>query len=386
MLQGKIGGSSTAHDHGARAAPGLSVGKRTLVDQLASSNQAERAVPRRDGSAALDDATSEHGNHACLDCGGAMGDGTECPTCKGQSAHNSRSGHAAQDADAIAGSPVKATALTDADRAVNLQSPLFRDDPQLQDAFDNRPSLRLGQSGPAIQKIQQALINLGFIFSRSIRDGTPDGIFGHETFLVIQGFQRRQGIQVDGVIGRQTLGELDGLLTSSHVPGTPATRAATSVRATNVRPPRFLPCGGFDWAIDWVTDGRNGYLVQEIVSFTDSRLSDGTPTAESQAAHFWEAWRVQIDGSVHGARPNDTFRTGLAPPPDEVFATQGTWQIVGNVHWVDQLEPGFNVSAVPQSNLLATTTQPSNLGSVLFARQVGGRWDCLNGRRIHVPQ
>jgi len=126
--------------------------------------------------------------------------------------------------------------------------------------------------------------------------------------------------------------------------------------------------------------------VQEIVSFIDSRLCDGTPTAQAQTGHFWEAWRVQIDGRVHGAHPNDTFRTGLEPPVAKEFEHQGTWQFVGNVHWVDQLEPGFNVTAVPQSHLLATTTQPSNLGPVLFTRQVGGRWDCCNGRRIHVPQ
>jgi len=382
MLQGKIGGSSTTRNHGVLAAPEVSIGKRTLVDQIAPGDQPERADLRRDRSGALDDATSEHENRACPGCKESMGDAAECPTCKGQGARDNRGAHAALPAGPIAGNPVKATPLTDADRAVNLQSPLFRGDQQLQDAFDDRPPLRLGQRGPAIQKIQQALLDLGFNLARS----GPDGIFGHDTFLVLQGFQRRQGIQVDGVVGRQTLGELDGLLTSSHVPGSPASKAATFVSATTVRPPRFLACGGFDWAIDWVTDGRNGYLVQEIVSSIDSTLCDGTPTADSQASHFWEAWRVQIDGSVHGARPNDTFRTGLHPPQDEIFANKGSWQIMGNVHWVDELEPGFNISAVSQSNLLATTKQPSNLGPVLFTRQIGGRFDCCNGRRVHVPQ
>lgn len=89
---------------------------------------------------------------------------------------------------------------------------------------------------------------------------------------------------------------------------------------------------------------------------------------------------MQIDGSVHGGNPHDTFSTGL-----NAIEHTGTWSITGKVHWVNQLEPTFRFMAVPESNLLSTTTQPTNLGPVLLTRRVGGRWDCCNGRSTHVP-
>jgi peptidoglycan hydrolase-like protein with peptidoglycan-binding domain len=346
-------GASRALD--AAGAVGASPGKRTLVEQLYSPAAAVQRKPQ-----------------ACPTCG-ATNQGAACPTC------------AAGVHKAIAGNPVAATPLTEADRAADLSSTQLAGDPQLQSAFDNRPPLGFGSAGPAIKKVQQALIDLGFLMPRSTQNGTapPDGIFGQETLLVVKGFQFRQGIQGDGVLGRQTLGELDGLMTGSHVPGTPASTDATQVTATDVRPRQFLPCGGFDWAVDFTTDGRNGYLVQEINTAVDGKFCDGSADTglSPDTPRFWEAWRVQTDGGVHGSNPNDTFGTGVNAPEHT-----GTWSITGKVHWVNALDTSFRFSGVAQAGgLLSTTTPPTNLGPVLLTRQVGGRWDCCNGNSSHVP-
>src|SRR5262249_60344032 len=139
----------------------------------------------------------------------------DCSTC------TVRPGSQPGGGGAIAGNPVKATPLTEADHAVNLESAQLGGDPQLQNAFDDKPPIGFGHSGPAIKKVQQALIDLGSFMPRSTKNGTapPDGVFGTEMLQVIKGFQFRQGIQIDGILGRQTLGELDSLLTGNHVPG-----------------------------------------------------------------------------------------------------------------------------------------------------------------------
>jgi peptidoglycan hydrolase-like protein with peptidoglycan-binding domain len=338
-------------------------GKQTLVEQAYV--QAAQAAPAR---------SAEPARPTCPGCGAVSG-AAGCLSCKAG---------ASRAAGAIAGSPVASTPLTPADRAANLESSQLAGDPKLENAFDNNPAIHVGAIGPHIAKVQQALIDVGFPMPRSTKNGTapPDGIFGTETLQLIQGLQFRQGIQRDGIIGRQTLGELDSLLTGHHVPGTPATTSATTITATDAQPKSFQPCGEFTWAINWNTDGRNGYIVQEITRVGHVTECDGSPAPdfEPPPAHYWEAWRVQTDGGVHGSEPNDTFGSGMNVPQHG-----GTWKITAKVFWVDTLETSFRFGAVDLAGgLLSTTTQPSNLGSVLLTRGVAGKWDCCNGKSTHV--
>jgi hypothetical protein len=93
-----------------------------------------------------------------------------------------------------------------------LTSPRFSDSPRLQAAADNRPPLRKGETGEAVETLQQALIDLGFAMPISTRrKGSPDGIYGDETAQTVWKFQAQQGLQKDGGAGRQTLGRLDQL-------------------------------------------------------------------------------------------------------------------------------------------------------------------------------
>jgi peptidoglycan hydrolase-like protein with peptidoglycan-binding domain len=81
---------------------------------------------------------------------------------------------------------------------------------RLQDAAANNPPLRSGETGEAVESLQQALIDLGFEMPISTRKtGFPDGIYGKETASVIMKFQARERLQQDGVAGRVTLGRLD---------------------------------------------------------------------------------------------------------------------------------------------------------------------------------
>jgi murein L,D-transpeptidase YcbB/YkuD len=94
--------------------------------------------------------------------------------------------------------------LTAEQQAVDLRSSRFRDDERLQAAFDNGSPMRFGEEGPAVALLQQAFLDLGFLLPRSTDNGAqpPDGIFGIETARVVKGFQFRQGIAKDGVVGR----------------------------------------------------------------------------------------------------------------------------------------------------------------------------------------
>lgn len=59
----------------------------------------------------------------------------------------------------------------------NLKSPRFAGDPVLEACYDKKRYLRKGNRGPAVQKIQQALIDVGFPLPKF----GADGDFGGET-------------------------------------------------------------------------------------------------------------------------------------------------------------------------------------------------------------
>lgn len=66
------------------------------------------------------------------------------------------------------------------------------------EAYLGDSTLRYGQSGYDVQQLQQDLSYLGYGV------GQPDGNFGWRTSQAVQNFQWKNGLQVDGVVGKQT--------------------------------------------------------------------------------------------------------------------------------------------------------------------------------------
>ena len=79
----------------------------------------------------------------------------------------------------------------------DLKSSRFAGDEILEACYDNERVLRRGDSGSAVEKVQQALIVLGFPVPRV----GANGIFGDETELAVRSYQEARGLKVDGVIG-----------------------------------------------------------------------------------------------------------------------------------------------------------------------------------------
>ena len=68
----------------------------------------------------------------------------------------------------------------------------------------NYPTLRKGSSGEYVTLLQTKLIQMGY-------DLTPygaDGKFGNKTFEAVKAFQKKNGLQVDGICGKATWGAI----------------------------------------------------------------------------------------------------------------------------------------------------------------------------------
>lgn len=87
-----------------------------------------------------------------------------------------------------------------------LLSPRFTDKSTFNHIDSGSLFLRKGSRNNTVQIVQQALRDLGFKSSQS------DGIYGINTEWAVQQFQRAYQLDDDGIVGSQTLAELDRAL------------------------------------------------------------------------------------------------------------------------------------------------------------------------------
>src|SRR5215831_6897194 len=99
----------------------------------------------------------------------------------------------------------------------DLQAPRFAGDPVLEACFDNEQLLRFGSQGPAVAKIQQALIDAGFPLPKF----GVDGIFRSETQSAVRKYQSAHSLNPDGIVGPLTMGSLDALFATPGPGPTP---------------------------------------------------------------------------------------------------------------------------------------------------------------------
>ena len=84
---------------------------------------------------------------------------------------------------------------------------------------------RQGSSGEQVRVIQDKLKRWGYY------DGAVDGIFGSATARAVRSFQQSNGLQVDGIVGKQTLAALGMFDTGGGSSGAAAQDASVSLLA-----------------------------------------------------------------------------------------------------------------------------------------------------------
>lgn len=95
----------------------------------------------------------------------------------------------------------------------------FAGDETLESVLDGSRVLRQGDRGDHVQRVQQALIDMGFDIPTNGASGTYD----RETELAVQRFQREMGLGIDGAVGAETLGAMSA---SAPPPGHQIERSA----------------------------------------------------------------------------------------------------------------------------------------------------------------
>ncbi len=144
--------------------------------------------------------------------------------------------------------------------------------------------LELGDKGNNVRKLQNALIELGYLPA-----GSADSAYGYQTYNAVKAFQKANGLTIDGVAGPMTL---TCLYENAHVIGVATETPVPTATPTPSLPPLPTPesgssqtTSGHDAAAQGAANQHQLTLLESayIISGTDGKtlyretLMDGQP-------------------------------------------------------------------------------------------------------------
>jgi hypothetical protein len=154
------------------------------------------------------------------------------------------------------------------------------------------------------------------------------------------------------------------------------------IGTTDATPATFGTCREFNWVVNWNTDVRDGFILQECMNADTITKCDGTNVPAPNTPHYWEAWPVDAAGAVGDGGTDTWFRARRA-------GTRGNWLFDSNVFAAHQLDPawGFGRGNVATAGGLLSTTTGPNKDTELYmpsmTRHKAGEWNCCDGNNYN---
>ena len=140
-------------------------------------------------------------------------------------------------------------------------------------------NLKYGSTGSDVEKLQNALIDAGY----DVGSTGADGVFGKNTQAAVQKYQKDNGLAVDGIAGKNTLGALYGTSTTS-TPTTPTTNA-TQTTTTPAAPEKpTTTVGGFTYDDFTYED----YAPSDVVNQANQMLQQHEANKPGSYSPVWQ--------------------------------------------------------------------------------------------------
>ena len=145
----------------------------------------------------------------------------------------------------------------------------------------NRNQVSYGSQGSDVTELQKLLNNHGYSLSE-------DGIFGDKTQEAVKDFQTKRGLSVDGIVGKNTWGSLDGTYTANKN----ATTATTTKPATSTDT-------GFKF---------DAYQESDAVKQAQAMLNQQLANKPGQ---YTSPWQTQLNDAINKIMNREKFSYDL---------------------------------------------------------------------------
>lgn len=277
----------------------------------------------------------------------------------------------------------------------DLTSARFSGNAVLEAVFDNERTLKKGNSGKAVELVQQTLVDLSY----DLPDSGVDGDFGKETEAAIRAFQMDTGATVDGKVGRQTIGFLDSRVQGQPVVAPPAPVIGNALPSANVivqpgaPPVNGGPLGACDYGltdtetvtinIDAVRSGANwvpvvngligNYSLQYRILPTQTEVTG--PGGNTTAANFC-AQVTELNALGNCGATARWYMQSAVLAHERVHATRLRPALVTSAPAIEASVEALSVPHIPGMNAAAAAVAiralPAFAAAVANARTV---WD-----------
>ena len=186
-----------------------------------------------------------------------------------------------------------------------------------------RNQLSYGSQGSSVTELQKLLNNHGYSLAE-------DGIFGDQTKSAVQDFQKNKGLEVDGIVGVNTWGTLDGTYTPTKNTGTTATtNKNTGSKATTST--------GFQY---------DAYQESDAVKQAQAMLQQQMANKPGQ---YTSPWQAQLNDAINKIMNREKFSYDLNADAlyqqyKDQYATQGQMAMMDTMGQAAAMTGGYGNS------------------------------------------
>ena len=183
-----------------------------------------------------------------------------------------------------------------------------------------RNQLSYGSQGSDVTELQKLLNNHGYNLDE-------DGIFGDNTKNAVTDFQQKKGLTVDGIVGTNTWGTLNGTYTPKQNTGTASTPAASTPTADK----------GFQY---------DAYKESDLVTQAQAMLQQ---QVGSKPGEYQSQWQGQLQDTIAQILNRDKFsydlnQDALYEQYKNQYINQGRMAMIDTMGQAAQLTGGYGNS------------------------------------------